>query len=94
MAIRISIPTPLRSYADNAGHVQVEAADISQALDELTRLHPALRQHLFDTEGTLRSYVNIYRNDEDIRQLTGGRTPVSDSDTISIIPAIAGGVSL
>ena len=85
MAIRISIPTPLRPYADNARRLEVDALDVAQALGELTRLYPALRQHLFDTDGTLRPFVNIYRNDEDIRQLSGDRTPVSGSDPISII---------
>ncbi len=62
-----------------------------ELLDSLTALHPALRRHLFGDDGALRSFVNVYVNDEDIRYLSKGDTTVEDGDTVSIIPSIAGG---
>jgi adenylyltransferase/sulfurtransferase len=88
----IFIPTPLRPYAGGKDTVQVSASTISEALDVLTQTHPDLRKHLFTGEGKLRAFVNLYFNDEDVRYLPAkDRTAVSASDTLSIIPSIAGG---
>jgi adenylyltransferase/sulfurtransferase len=87
----VHLPTPLRPHAGGAASVQVRARTVEEALDGLIEGHPALKKHLFDEQGKLRSFVNIYKNDEDVRYLEKGRTPVADSDALSIIPSIAGG---
>jgi molybdopterin converting factor small subunit len=88
----IFIPTPLRAYAGGKDAVEVSAANVSGALDELTRTFPELRKHLFTSEGKLRAFVNVYLNDEDVRYLPQKEsTAVSAADTLSIIPSIAGG---
>jgi len=90
--MQIIIPTPLRPYADGKNAVEVDAATIAEALDALTQTHPALRKHLFTEEGKLRAFVNLYFNDEDVRYLPEKeQTAVSSSDSLSIIPSIAGG---
>jgi adenylyltransferase/sulfurtransferase len=88
----ISIPTPLRPYAGGHGAVELDAMTIADALEVLTHEHPELRKHLFTAEGKLRSFVNLYLNDEDVRYLPAKEsTTVSAADTLSIIPSIAGG---
>ena len=64
---------------------------MGEALDDLTRQYPILKKHLYNEEGVLRSFVNIYLNDEDIRYLEGENTPLGADDTLSIVPSIAGG---
>jgi adenylyltransferase/sulfurtransferase len=88
---KILIPTPLRQYAGKADSVTVPAATVGEALAALTGLHAELRRHLYSDEGLLRSFVNIYVNDEDIRYLQREATPVTEADTLSIVPSIAGG---
>ncbi|HUX28332.1 MAG TPA: MoaD/ThiS family protein [Terracidiphilus sp.] len=88
----IYIPTPLRAYAGGQDAVEVSAATIAEALKELTQAHPGLRNHLFNAEGKLRAFVNLYLNDEDVRYLPEKEaTAVTAADTLSIIPSIAGG---
>ena len=88
----ILIPTPLRAFTDQKSTVEVDAANVKDALAKLTEAHPELKQHLFGSEGKLRSFVNVYVNDDDIRDLPEkDNTPVSAKDEISIIPSIAGG---
>jgi adenylyltransferase/sulfurtransferase len=93
MATKVLIPTPLRSYTGDSAQVEVGGATIEEALHELVTAHPALRDHLYEGDGKLRSFINIYLNDDDIRYLAGGGTAVSAGDAISIIPAIAGGAA-
>lgn len=88
---RISLPTPLRPYADKQAQVSVAGGTVAELLQNLTERHPSLRRHLFGDDGALRSFVNVYLNDEDVRYLDRGDTQVSDADLISIIPSIAGG---
>src|SRR6185295_34628 len=85
------LPTPLRPYAGGASTVEVAGGTVAGALENLIGRHEGLRKHLYDEGGHLRSFVNIYRNDEDVRYLQKGETPVSDGDALSIIPSIAGG---
>jgi len=74
--------------------VDVEASTIAEALNVLTQTHPELRRQLFSAEGKLRAFVNLYVNDEDVRYLPEKeRTPVASTDTLSIIPSIAGGLT-
>jgi sulfur-carrier protein adenylyltransferase/sulfurtransferase len=91
MAIKIAIPAPLRQFAAGQAQVEVEAATAGEALDALTTTHGALRRHLYNDQNTLRNFVNVYLNDEDIRHASGPATPVKDGDTLMIVPAIAGG---
>lgn len=87
----IRIPTPLRQYAGNESSVRVEGDTAGAVLDHLAETYPELRQHLFE-DGKLRTFVNIYLNEEDIRYLDGEETTVDEGDTLMIIPSIAGGV--
>jgi adenylyltransferase/sulfurtransferase len=87
----ILIPTPLRAYTGKKDTVHVPGATIGEALHALTSEYADLRPHLFTAEGKLRSFVNVYVNDEDIRYLQKDATPLKAGDTISIIPSVAGG---
>jgi len=88
---KIHIPTPLRQYVGKQSTVDVKAGTIGDALSDLTSQHPDLRRHLYNDDGKLRAFVNVYLNDEDVRYLQKEATPVSDGDAISIVPSIAGG---
>jgi molybdopterin converting factor small subunit len=88
---KISLPTPLRPYADKQAEVQIPGKTVRELLHNLTERHAGLRKHLFAEDGSLRTFVNVYVNDEDIRYLKKGDTPVGESDLVSIIPSIAGG---
>jgi len=91
---KILIPTPLRPYAGNQESVVVEAGTVGELLEQLASRHEELRKHLFTPEGKLRSFVNVYVNDEDIRHLEREKTAVRPEDTISIVPSIAGGAPI
>ena len=89
---KILIPTPLRPYTDKQDAVDAAGATVGELLADLTRKHGGLKAHLYNDQGKLRSFVNVYVNDEDIRYLQKEQTPVTPSDTVSIIPSVAGGV--
>ena len=91
MAVTVRIPTPLRPFTAGQAVVSLDGATVGQVLAQLTTVHADLKAHLFAADGSLRSFVNVYVNDEDIRQLEKIDTPVSAADTISIIPSVAGG---
>ena len=93
MGVKVIIPTPLRVYAGKRDSTEVKATTVGEALGHLTSEFGDLRKHLFTEEGKLRSFVNVYVNDEDIRYLAKENTPTKDGDTISIVPSIAGGSS-
>lgn len=88
---KILIPTPLRQFAGKKDAVEVDGATVGEALTALTTAHPDMKKNLFNDEGKLRSFVNVYVNDEDIRFLEKDKTAVAATDTISIVPSIAGG---
>jgi len=88
---KVLIPTPLRQYAGKQDSVELGGSTVGEVLGALTNQHSELRRHLYNDEGKLRSFVNVYLNDEDIRYMQKDATPVKDSDTISIVPSIAGG---
>src|ERR1700684_2654264 len=88
---KILIPTPLRQYADKKDSVQLSGSTVGEVLKSLTSEYADLRKQLYSDEGKLRSFVNVYVNDEDIRYLNKEATPVKDGDTVSIVPSIAGG---
>ena len=91
MAVTIIIPTALRQYAGGSSEVEVEAKTTGEALERLTSTHAELRKHLYNDQNRLRNFVNIYLNDEDIRYLGQLETPLKEGDSISILPALAGG---
>lgn len=93
MTVTVSIPTALRQYADNNASVELEAETVSAVLHSLAERFPNLGKHMLTEGGKLRSFVNIYVGDEDIRFLEGEDTTVRSGDTVSIIPAIAGGAT-
>ena len=90
--MQIHIPTPLRAYTDKQETISVEATTVAEGLAALTAAHPAMQQHLFTADGKLRSFVNVYLNDDDVRYLPAKEeSPVSPTDELTIIPSIAGG---
>ena len=91
MAVKVMIPTPLRAYAGKQESVNLQAATVGEALSALTTQFAELKKHLYSDDGRLRSFVNVYVNDEDIRYLQRDETAVKEGDTISIVPSIAGG---
>lgn len=93
MAIQILIPMPLRVYAGKQDVVEAEGATVGELLAHMTEQYTDLRKHLYGEDGKLRSFVNIYVNDDDIRYLEKEQTPVKSGDTISIVPSVAGGRS-
>lgn len=88
---KILIPTPLRQFAAGLDTVEVDAATVGEALRDLVAAHPQIERNLFNEQGRLRSFVNIYVDDEDIRYLDREQTPLQSGSTISIVPSIAGG---
>ncbi len=88
---KILIPTPLRQYAEKKDSVLLDGSTVGEVLGALTAQYPDLRKQLYNDEGKLRSFVNVYLNDEDIRYLKKDATPVANGDTLSIVPSIAGG---
>ena len=90
--MKIHIPTPLRAFTGKQETVEVRATTVADAFTQLTTLHPELKPNLFNAEGKLRSFVNVYLNDEDIRYLADKEsTAVKATDELTIIPSIAGG---
>jgi molybdopterin synthase sulfur carrier subunit len=91
MPKKVRIPTPLRKLTNNEEMVEVNAATIGAAIQELQTRFPGIAERLVDDKGEVRRFVNVYVNEEDIRFLQNRETPLKDGDEISIIPAIAGG---
>ena len=87
----IRIPTPLRKLTNNEEVVTVSGATIGSVLDELNKAYPGLGERILDEQGSIRRFVNVFLNDEDVRFLQEKETPVKETDEISIVPAIAGG---
>ena len=87
----VIIPTPLRKFTNNTAKLNVQANNIQETVDELTFNFPELKKHLLDEQGQIRSYVNIFVGDDDIRDLQQAQTPIKENTVISIVPAIAGG---
>jgi sulfur-carrier protein adenylyltransferase/sulfurtransferase len=94
MPVTITIPTALRQFAGGKSQFEVQAATAGEALNQLSTEFAELKRHLFDDRDKLRSFVNVYVNDEDIRHQSGVETPVQDGDTLMIVPSIAGGATL
>jgi molybdopterin converting factor small subunit len=90
MAVEVTIPTILRTYTGGAKAVNASGATLEELLGSLESQYPGLRDRLVDEKG-LRRFVNVYKNDEDVRFLGGLQTPVADGDAVTILPAVAGG---
>ena len=92
MSKTILIPTPLRPFVNQQEVINTQASTISEAMQDLATNFPKIQQHLYDKDGNLRKFINIYVNDSDIRDLDGINSALSDNDEISLVPAIAGGM--
>ena len=89
--VEVMLPRPLREFAGGASQVPAHGSTVGEVLDELVDRHPALRPTLYTSEGRLRNFVGVFRNDEDVRGLEREATPVADGDAITIVRSIAGG---
>ncbi|MDR2071042.1 MAG: MoaD/ThiS family protein [Treponema sp.] len=91
MAVTIQIPTALRNFTDRQGEVAVEGATAGAAIAALADRYPDIRQHLYQDNGGIRSFINIFAGDTNIKKLQGLDTPLSDGAVLMLVPAIAGG---
>lgn len=91
MSVTVRVPTTLRTLTAGASEVAVEGDDLAAVLDNLESAHPGFKERLLDDEGQIRRFVNVFVADDDVRFLDGLETPVPDGETVSIIPAVAGG---
>ncbi|MBI2708950.1 MAG: MoaD/ThiS family protein [Actinobacteria bacterium] len=91
MSVTVRIPTTLRTLTAGASEVPVEGGDVRAVLDALESTHPGFKSRLFDDGGNLRRFVNVFVADDDVRFLQGLDTPVTEGQTVAIIPAVAGG---
>lgn len=91
MATKVFIPTALRRFAGNQEFLELPGGTVQELLQGMVSEHAELKKHLFTDDGKLRSFVNIYVNDEDIRSLSAEKTPIKNGDTVMIVPSIAGG---
>ena len=87
----VFIPTPLRQFTNQNSVLRIDGKTVGELLRNLAADNPALQRHIFSDDGKIRGFVNVYLNNEDIRFLQKENTPVNDTDTLSIIPSIAGG---
>jgi molybdopterin converting factor small subunit len=91
MTVKVRIPTQLRTLTGGAGEVGVEGTTVGEVLKALDAAHAGFAERLFDDTGELRRFVNVFVADEDVRFLEGLATPVAEGQTLSIVPAVAGG---
>lgn len=91
MTVTVRIPTQLRSLTGGVGEVPTEGSTVGEVLKALDAAHPGLGERLFDDDGRLRRFVNVFVADEDVRFLNGLETPVASGQVVSVVPAVAGG---
>ncbi len=91
MGVLIEIPSALKQYVNNQDEVEVNGSSVEEALDSLCTQFTELKPNLFDEDGKLRNFINVYLNDDDIRYAEGIKSPVEDGDSIQIVPSISGG---
>jgi molybdopterin synthase sulfur carrier subunit len=91
MSVTIRVPAQLRTLTEGSGEVEVEGSTVGEVLKSLDAAHPGFAERLFDENGGLRRFVNVFVADEDVRFLSGLATEVGDGQTVSIVPAVAGG---
>jgi len=87
----LKIPTPLRYYTDGQAEVAVNGSDVAAAMRDLVERYPTLEQHLYNGNGEMRAFVNLFLGQDNIKDLQGLETPLSEEDTLRLIPSIAGG---
>ena len=87
----LKIPTPLRQYTEGQAEVAVRGSNVASAMRNLVEQYPALEQHLYNGDGEMRAFVNLFLGENNTRDLQGLETPLSEGDTLRIIPSIAGG---
>ena len=93
MAVRVRIPTPLRSLTKGTADVEATGTTVLDIINDLESRYPGLRERLVDEGGEIRRFVNVYVNQEDIRFLDGDKTTLKDGDEVAIVPALAGGAA-
>lgn len=91
MSVKVRVPTQLRNLTEGTGEVEATGTTVGDVLDDLESRHPGIKARLLDDSGSLRRFVNVYLNDEDVRFLDGLETAVPEGAQLSIIPAVAGG---
>jgi molybdopterin converting factor small subunit len=91
MSVTVRVPTTLRTLTGGESEIVLEGATVGAVLDALEAAHPGFKDRLLDADGGLRRFVNLYVADDDVRFRDGLATPVADGETVSIIPAVAGG---
>jgi molybdopterin synthase sulfur carrier subunit len=91
MSVTVRIPTQLRELTSGQGEITVEAVTVREAIDQLNTAHPGIGERLLDDSGNLRRFVNLFLAEEDVRFLEGLDTPVTAGQTLSVVPAVAGG---
>ncbi len=91
MAVRVNLPTVLRTHAGGAKEVSADGSTVGEVLSGIVAQYPGLTGQVVDDSGALHKFVNVYLNDDDVRYLSSLDTPVKDADEISILPAVAGG---
>ncbi len=89
----LRIPTPLRAYAEGKSEIPVSGTTVGEAVSDLAVRYPALKPHLFKEDGDLRAFVNLFKGEDNVNELQGLQTPLSDGDRLLIIPSIAGGAN-
>ena len=89
--IKVRIPAQLRTLTGGAGEVAIDGSSVGEVLKGLDAAHPGFGERIFDDEGGLRRFVNVFLDEEDVRFLDGLATPVASGQTLSIVPAVAGG---
>jgi len=91
VSVSVRIPAQLRTLTGGEAHVAVEGSTVGEVLKALDAAHPGFGDRLFDADGSLRRFVNVFLADEDVRFMQGLDTPVTEGQTLSIVPAVAGG---
>ena len=91
MAVTIKLPTILRKFAGNEARVSAEGATLEEVLKDLESRYPGITKNVIAADGGLHRFINVYVNDEDVRYLGSLETPIAEGDTVSILPAVAGG---
>ena len=91
MPVQVLIPTPLQKFTNDEASVELDASSVDSLIDALDSRYPGLKGRLCDEAGTLRRFLNVYVNSEDIRFLDNQTTALKDGDEVSIVPAVAGG---
>jgi molybdopterin synthase sulfur carrier subunit len=94
MSVRVRVPTPLRKFTQGADEVNAQCNNVKSILEDLEKSYPGIKERICDESGKVRRFVNVYVNGDDIRFLQNMETALKEGDSVSIVPAIAGGANL